>query len=85
MKIGCRVATGEWLYPPEAIHSVIYLVRHPFDVAVSFAPHMNLPLNEAVELMGKGIVNAEATTGLELPLPQYLDSRHPHADAGRHR
>ena len=69
-----RVSTGEWLYPADSVYSVIYLVRHPFDVAVSFAPHMNLPLDEAVTLMGEGLVNAEATTGLELPLPQYLDS-----------
>src|SRR5271169_1916853 len=30
-----RTWKDEWIYPPECVHSTIYLVRHPYDVAVS--------------------------------------------------
>ena len=36
------LAAGELLFPPEATSAVIHLVRHPFDVAVSYAYHMGL-------------------------------------------
>lgn len=36
------LANGELLFPPEATASVIHLVRHPFDVAVSYAYHLGL-------------------------------------------
>lgn len=36
------LANGELLFPPEATASVIHLVRHPFDVAVSYAFHLGL-------------------------------------------
>jgi hypothetical protein len=71
----CRkVATGEWLYPEDAVHSVIYLVRHPFDVAVSLAPHLGLTLPEAVDFMRDGGISAQSSVGLDLPLPQDLVS-----------
>jgi hypothetical protein len=69
-----RTPSGEWLYPPDAIHSVIYVVRHPFDVALSFANHMNLPVEEAVRLMQDGDVASHITDDLPLPLPQHVGS-----------
>jgi aryl sulfotransferase len=36
------LANGKLLFPPEATAAVIHLVRHPFDVAVSYAYHMGL-------------------------------------------
>lgn len=39
------LANGELLFPPEATAAVIHLVRHPFDVAVSYAFHMGLGQN----------------------------------------
>lgn len=36
------LAGGELLFPVEATAAVIHIVRHPFDVAVSYAYHMGL-------------------------------------------
>ncbi|MGD0191203.1 MAG: sulfotransferase domain-containing protein [Rhizomicrobium sp.] len=46
-------ALGSWLYPVESVYSVVYLVRHPFDVAVSTANHLGTSIESAVELMAK--------------------------------
>jgi aryl sulfotransferase len=69
-----RTKSGEWLYPPDVVSSVIYLVRHPFDVAVSFANHMSLTLPNAVALMQDGEAMSDLTDELALPLPQHLGS-----------
>lgn len=39
------LANGQLLFPPEATAAVIHLVRHPFDVAVSYAFHLGLEQN----------------------------------------
>ena len=39
------LANGQLLFPPEATAAVIHLVRHPFDVAVSYAYHLGLAPN----------------------------------------
>jgi hypothetical protein len=36
------LTNGKLLFPPEATAGVIHLVRHPFDVAVSYAYHLGL-------------------------------------------
>lgn len=36
------LANGQLLFPPEATAATIHLVRHPFDVAVSYAYHMGV-------------------------------------------
>jgi len=44
-----KTAAGEWMFPPEVTRAVIYLVRNPLDVAVSFANHNSQGINLAVE------------------------------------
>lgn len=39
------LANGQLLFPPEATAAVVHLVRHPFDVAVSYAYHLGLAPN----------------------------------------
>lgn len=39
------LANGKLLFPPEATRATIHLVRHPFDVAVSYAYHLGLAPN----------------------------------------
>ena len=46
-----KTPDGRWLFPPECVKSVIYVVRHPFDVAVSYANHRGFSVAEAVALM----------------------------------
>lgn len=36
------LANGQLLFPPEATAATIHVVRHPFDVAVSYAYHLGL-------------------------------------------
>jgi hypothetical protein len=69
-----RTKNGEWLYPPECVNAVVYLVRHPFDVAVSFASHLGLPLETTVDLMQGTDVVSSQIRALPLPLPQHLGS-----------
>jgi len=42
---------GAVVFPADVTQAVLYIVRHPFDVAVSFAHHMNLSLPAAVDHM----------------------------------
>jgi Sulfotransferase domain len=42
---------GEPLIPAEATHCAIYLVRNPLDVAISFAHHSALTLDESIDRM----------------------------------
>lgn len=46
-----RNNNGEWIFPPETIRTVLHLVRHPFDVAMSMANHFGFTLEQAVETM----------------------------------
>lgn len=69
-----RTRSGNWLYPPDAVHTVIYVVRHPFDVAVSFANHMDMSLADAVATMADRNAFSPATYELPMPLPQRIGS-----------
>jgi len=70
-----RNRRGEWLFPPECVQAAVYLVRHPFDVAVSFANHMGQTLEEIVETLGRKGSNSPRHPGnLDLPLPQWMGS-----------
>lgn len=42
---------GEALIPNEVTAAAIYILRNPFDVAISYARHMSKGVGEAVELM----------------------------------
>jgi aryl sulfotransferase len=72
--IAHRTRSGEWLYPPDCVRSVIYLVRHPFDVAVSFAHHLGLPVEKTVEAMSLDLVMAASETQLFFPLHERIGS-----------
>ncbi len=69
-----RNKNGDWLYAHDAVSSVIHLVRHPFDVAVSFAHHMGISLQDTVGLMGDGEVVSHYDNQLPLALPQHVGS-----------
>jgi hypothetical protein len=69
-----RTRSGEWLYPPDCVRSVIYLVRHPYDVAVSLAHHFGLTVEMAVEMMGLDLVMAFSGPQLFFPLHERTGS-----------
>lgn len=63
-----RTPSGKWFMPPDNVHGVIHLVRHPFDVAVSYAKHMGKDVDWAIDVMGRE--NEMVTLGRDrLPPP----------------
>lgn len=42
---------GQPVFPPDAASGVLYIVRHPYDVAVSLANHNGTSLQDAVDAM----------------------------------
>lgn len=60
---------------PEVTHAVIYLVRNPLDVAVSFAHHSASPIDAAIKTMlDDSAVFASRPGHLSAQLPQRLRS-----------
>ena len=43
-----KASDGQWMFPAEATKCCIYLIRNPFDVAVSLFFHNNTGINDAV-------------------------------------
>jgi hypothetical protein len=69
---------GDLLFPPEVSRLVVYLVRHPGDVALSLAAHLGITVDQAVEFMGaSGAVLGERS---RTQLPQVVDSWSRHVD-----
>ncbi|MCJ2185384.1 sulfotransferase domain-containing protein [Novosphingobium beihaiensis] len=46
-----RTAGGEWLFPPDITAGAVYLVRNPLDIAVSWAFHADISIDEAVDFL----------------------------------
>lgn len=69
-----RNRRGEWLYPPDCMGNVIYLVRHPYDVAVSTAHHLSVSMERAVEIMADDGSTRPPPTGMPESLPQTFGS-----------
>ena len=42
------------LFPPTATKGIIYIIRNPLDVAVSYANHNNCSVQKSIEMMGDG-------------------------------
>lgn len=55
VKTHCQAVTymGQDLIPSEVTAAAIYILRNPFDVALSYARHMSKDLDTAIELMGR--------------------------------
>jgi len=49
------VATGEALFPAEVTRAVVYLVRDPCDVVVSYAAHENVDIDTAMAMMNDDV------------------------------
>jgi hypothetical protein len=68
-----RNADGDWLFPPEITAGVIYILRNPLDVAVSYAHHLGISLPSAVRNMCKeDFITSPASDSLQPQLPQRL-------------
>ncbi len=69
---------GDLLFPPDASRLVVYLVRHPGDVALSLASHLGTTIEHAVEFMGTDGATIAETSRLQVP--QILDSWSRHVE-----
>ena len=82
-------ANSEPPLPAELISTVIYLVRDPRDVAVSFASHLEKPVDETIALMNDASFTFRAISGERARhLPQYVSSWGQHVESwlgGGHR
>ena len=65
---------GQWLYPPECVRAVLCIVRHPFDVAASFANHMSYSAERTVREMRSPFWFAPQDRKAHPPLPEFVDS-----------
>lgn len=66
---------GDPLYPVARTRAIIYLVRDPRDVAVSFAHHFDCDIDEAITRMGREDYRFSSHTNhLGKQLPQLLSS-----------
>ncbi len=64
---------GEPLFPPDITRSVIYFIRNPLDVAVSFAHHLNTGIDKTIAIMNdSGYAFCKQTDRLHDQLRQRL-------------
>ena len=62
---------GTALFPKAATAGVVYLVRNPLDVAVSYAHHRRKPIDDTVRWMNDpAAAEAEVAGGIHTQLPQ---------------
>ena len=77
-----KTSGGEWLFPPEATKGVIYLVRNPLDVAVSFANHSSSSISRTVQrICDEKQAFCDGKTGLRNQLRQKLLSWSQHVES----
>ena len=74
-----RAPGGAALFPKAATAGVVYLVRNPLDVVVSYAHHQQRPIDRMVKFMNDSAAGAEkAVRGISgwLPIPLLTWSGH---------
>jgi hypothetical protein len=73
---------GEPIFPEDVTRKIIYLVRNPFDVSVSFAHHMNTTIDKAIEMMNNpGACFCKKTDRLHNQLRQKLGTWSQHVSS----
>lgn len=66
-------ASGELLVPTSATRGVLYIVRNPLDVAVSYAHHRDTDVDETIGVMADpGHSLSDRSGSLRIQLPQHL-------------
>ena len=68
-----RSSSGKPVFPAEATHAAVYLIRNPLDVCISYANHNNCSIDRAIELMNEPEHQlAPRSGGLPGQLPQRM-------------
>ena len=77
-----RSAIGGARFPPDGPASVVYLVRNPLDVAVSYAHHLQLPLDRTIQWMDNPAADeAPAARSIRKLLPNPLTTWSSHVSS----
>lgn len=77
-----RLANGSWLFPAEITRGVIYMVRNPLDVVISFAHHNGISIEKTVEFINNpGATSTSGKQGIELQLQQKVLSWSQHVES----
>lgn len=75
-----RTDRGEPLFPADVTAGAIYILRNPLDVATSYANHLGVGVEKAVEnLCDSGFALARSLNGLNDQLRQFIGSWSDHA------
>lgn len=73
-----RTDLGEPMFPADVTRTVIYIVRNPLDIAVSWAHHRGVRVEEAVAQVCDGPAPDDKPRHLGDQLPQYIGAWHRH-------
>lgn len=65
-------AGGLQLFPNQATHATVYILRNPFDVAVSYRYHNQLTLDQAVEALNNQHEIADQAKGINQQVSQRM-------------
>lgn len=78
-----RLSNGDWLMAPDVTDRVVYIVRNPLDVAVSFAHHSSIPINEAIKAMRyeSSSMSPQTSKGLQTQLEQPIGTWSHHVES----
>jgi hypothetical protein len=79
---------GFKLIRPQVTRSAVYMIRDPRDVAVSFANHAGLPIDDVIDMMGADKAIGHNTFGLAQSTFDYLSSWSKHVStwlSGEHK
>ncbi len=73
---------GKPLFPPETINKVVYIVRNPLDLSISFSNYLSHSLDQTIEYMGCNDFSlATGKLRLNYQLPQKLLSWSQHVSS----
>ena len=76
------LSNGEPLFPSDTIQGIIYIIRNPLDVAVSYAYHNGCSIQESIDMMGdENHWLSNSDSKLHIQLPQKLSSWSTHVQS----